>query len=96
MSATEPVAPLRVEVAIAWPTHAVRHVFELPSGSCVADALALFAAVEPGIELIHGVGIFGKSCEPGTPLHDGDRVEIYRPLQVDAKQMRRERAKQTR
>ena len=95
MSATEP-GSLRVEVAIAWPTHAVRREFVLPQGSCVADALALFAAADPGIEAIHGVGIFGKPCEPTTPLHDGDRVEIYRPLQVDAKQMRRERARRSR
>lgn len=28
----------------------------------------------------HKIGIFGKSCRPDTPLKEGDRVEIYLPL----------------
>ena len=29
----------------------------------------------------HKLGIFGKPCKPDTPLQEGDRVEIYLPLQ---------------
>lgn len=39
-------------------------------------------------------GIFSRPCAPETVLHDGDRVEIYRPLLCDPKEMRRLRAKQ--
>ena len=38
------------------------------------------------------VGIFGKLGKPGDPLHAGDRVEIYRPLIADPKQVRKQRA----
>lgn len=39
------------------------------------------------------LGIFSNSCSPDTVLRDGDRVEIYRPLLCDPKEMRRQRAK---
>ena len=38
------------------------------------------------------VGIFGKSVPEDTVLRDGDRLEIYRPLIADPKQVRRRRA----
>jgi putative ubiquitin-RnfH superfamily antitoxin RatB of RatAB toxin-antitoxin module len=42
------------------------------------------------------VGIFGVVCAPDTVLRAGDRVEIYRPLPVDPKQARRQRAERVR
>lgn len=41
------------------------------------------------------VGIFGERCERDRLVCEGDRIEIYRPLAVDPKQARRERARQT-
>lgn len=38
------------------------------------------------------IGVFGRLEPLDTPLQDGDRVEIYRPLQVDPKERRRRRA----
>jgi hypothetical protein len=38
------------------------------------------------------LGIYGTVCLPDRPLRDRDRVEIYRPLQVDPRTQRRERA----
>lgn len=38
------------------------------------------------------VGVFGKLAKRGDVLHDGDRVEIYRPLIADPKEMRKKRA----
>jgi hypothetical protein len=38
------------------------------------------------------LGIYGTVCLPDRPLRDKDRVEIYRPLQVDPRTQRRERA----
>jgi putative ubiquitin-RnfH superfamily antitoxin RatB of RatAB toxin-antitoxin module len=38
------------------------------------------------------VGIFGKAVKADQPLQAGDRVEIYRPLQVDPKEVRKRRA----
>lgn len=38
------------------------------------------------------IGIFGKLSTLDTMLHEGDRIEIYRPLRADPKEARRTRA----
>lgn len=38
------------------------------------------------------VGVFGKQMPKDSPLNPGDRVEIYRPLIADPKEMRKKRA----
>lgn len=61
----------------------------LPAGSTVAQALAaagLAARPDDG-----ETGIWGRKAALDAVLHDGDRVERYRPLQVDPRHARRER-----
>jgi putative ubiquitin-RnfH superfamily antitoxin RatB of RatAB toxin-antitoxin module len=87
---------MRVMVALALPR--VQQVLELdlPEGSRVADALAAARVGEraPRLEASGTqVGIWGKPCTPQALLRDGDRVEVYRPLEADAKAMRRARAR---
>ena len=79
---------IAVEVALAGPAlQAVRRIL-LPQDSTVADALAA-----SGLEAAPGrVGVYGKVVAPETILRDGDRVEIYRPLRADPKELRRARA----
>jgi uncharacterized protein len=61
----------------------------LPLGSSVRDALQQAC---PDLMLDGlAVGVWGKLREPGDLLRDRDRVEIYRPLQVDPKEARRQR-----
>jgi putative ubiquitin-RnfH superfamily antitoxin RatB of RatAB toxin-antitoxin module len=38
------------------------------------------------------MAIFGQLCDASTRLHEGDRVELLRPLQLDPKEARRRRA----
>src|SRR5215212_8441867 len=67
---------------------------ELPAGATLIDALGASGVLErhPGIDLARqAVGIWGRVCALDTPLKEGDRVEIYRPLQVDPKEARRRR-----
>ncbi|KES18075.1 RnfH family protein [Gilliamella apicola] len=40
----------------------------------------------------HLVGIYGKRCELSEPVKDGDRIEIYRALINDPKEIRRKKA----
>lgn len=48
----------------------------------------------PEIDLPNAkVGIYSKKVALDAPLRDGDRIEIYRPLQLDPKQARLLRAK---
>ena len=78
---------MRIQVAVAEPQRQQVIELDLPEGSTVADALAA-ARIEAG-----SVGIWSKPCAPGTALRDGDRVEVYRPLRADPKDMRRTRAR---
>ncbi|MBV7485968.1 RnfH family protein [Bordetella sp. BOR01] len=71
----------------------------LPPRATVGDAVRAsgFEAQFPGRDAwALGVGVFGKSCQADTPLADGDRVEIYRPLAFDPKVSRRRRAEHRR
>lgn len=67
----------------------------LPAGTTIHEAIhhSGVLSVDPRIDLsCQKVGIHGKLKELGTVLRDGDRVEIYRPLQVDPMAARRRRA----
>ncbi len=92
-------APLAIEIAYAEPHSGIVKKFQLPPGSCVADALRL-AALDPGFAGIDlknsAIGIFGRLARRDQPLRPGDRIEIYRPLAADPKEARRARAKQAR
>ncbi|MBM3351419.1 MAG: RnfH family protein [Betaproteobacteria bacterium] len=47
----------------------------------------------PEIDLsVNKIGIFGKMTKLDTPLRHMDRVEIYRPLIADPKEVRKQRA----
>ncbi len=88
-------AALRISVVHALPDRVWDRELSLPAGATVAQALAAsgfaqdFASLDPWAG---GVGLFGKACQPDTLLHDGDRIEIYRPLDFDPMESRRRRA----
>ena len=92
-------SPLQIEIAYAEPQRVIVKTLRLPPGSRVADALRL-AALDPdfnGVDLANSaLGIFGRVTRTDNALHQGDRIEIYRPLAADPKVARRERAKQAR
>ena len=84
-----------VTVVYALPAGATELEVELPPGSSVADALTRsgIATRHPEIDLAAvAVGVFGNRVALDSRLAAGDRVEIYRPLQVDPKEARRRRA----
>jgi len=69
---------------------------DLVKGSNINQAIHLSGLLErfPEIDLaVNKVGIFSKIQKLDTVLHSGDRIEIYRPLQADPKEARRQRAK---
>jgi putative ubiquitin-RnfH superfamily antitoxin RatB of RatAB toxin-antitoxin module len=86
---------VRVEVVYAGAEAQHIAAVDLDQGATVADAITAargtgeFAGLDiAGLR----VGIFGRLADPATPLRDGDRVEIYRPLKVDPMQARHRRA----
>jgi putative ubiquitin-RnfH superfamily antitoxin RatB of RatAB toxin-antitoxin module len=77
---------------------AAREVHEwhlaLPPGACVLQALrasGVGSFLALGELAAMPLGIWGRTAKLDTPLAQCDRVEIYRPLQVDPKLARRER-----
>lgn len=88
---------IAVEVVYALPDKQVLRAFEVAEGTTVAGAISLSGIQNefPGIDLaVNKVGIFGKLAKPEDVLRAGDRVEIYRPLIADPKEIRRQRAAQ--
>ena len=85
---------LHVSVAVALPDRQEVIEIELPEGSRLADALDASLVLERYPELRGAqTGIWSRPCAVDTPLREGDRVELYRPLVADAKQMRRARVR---
>ena len=83
------MAVLTVEVVYALPEREESARVAVQSGATVRDVLAKSGL----LHLVRGkVGIFGKVVPEDTPVADGDRVEIYRPLAADPKEARRARA----
>ena len=86
---------LGIELVFAEsPRRLHRLAMRLPAGSTVADALQASGWREQiGAEVIDGlkVGVWGRTCDPQAVLRDRDRIELYRPLQVDPKEARRQR-----
>jgi putative ubiquitin-RnfH superfamily antitoxin RatB of RatAB toxin-antitoxin module len=86
---------IQVEVVLAMPERQELVALEVATGSTVADAIIRSGLAEmfEGFELdLAKVGIFGQKASPEQVLRDGDRVEIYRPLIADPKEVRRQRA----
>ncbi len=86
-------APIEVEVVYALANRQVLRRVRLPQGGRVADAIEAsgLAAEFPEIGSAP-VGIFGVKADRAALLRDRDRVEIYRPLRLDPKDIRRLRA----
>ncbi|MFT4255770.1 MAG: RnfH family protein [Pseudoxanthomonas sp.] len=85
---------MKIEVLLAWPRRFESVVLELPEGASVADAVDAAGAGFADAAEVTGYAVFGVNAEPTTRLHDGDRVELLRPLLADPKEARRRRAAQ--
>ena len=91
-----PVADsIRVEVVYATLGRQDRVKLVLAPGSTVAAAIDASGVLQkyPEIDLTKNkIGVFSKLAKIDTVLRDQDRVEIYRPLIADPKEVRRKRA----
>ncbi|MEY4474953.1 MAG: hypothetical protein RL248_720 [Pseudomonadota bacterium] len=86
-----------VEVVYALPERQYAHTVSLDVGSTIEDAINVSGLLElrPEIDLKKNkLGIYSRQVKLGDKLNDGDRVEIYRPLIADPKELRRQRAEQ--
>jgi hypothetical protein len=89
------VSDIRVEVVYALPERQYLRKVTLAEGSSVEQAIVASGLLElrSDIDLqSNKVGIYSRPAKLGDVLNDGDRVEIYRPLIADPKELRRQRA----
>jgi putative ubiquitin-RnfH superfamily antitoxin RatB of RatAB toxin-antitoxin module len=87
--------PITVEVAYARPEEQRIVSLEVMPGTTLRQAIEQSGILEhfTEIDLSNAkVGIFGKLKKLDETLRAGDRVEIYRPLIADPKQVRKQRA----
>jgi len=85
-------ARITVEVAYALPDRQSLVTVELDAGATADTAIMHSGLLEnyPDIDLaVNPVGVFGRRCTLDTVLAQGDRVEIYRPLEMDPREARR-------
>ena len=86
---------IRVEVAYALPEKQAIAELEVVEGTTALEAARKSGLAErfEGIDLDNAkLGIYAKVVSPTQVLREGDRVEIYRPLIADPKEVRKARA----
>jgi putative ubiquitin-RnfH superfamily antitoxin RatB of RatAB toxin-antitoxin module len=87
---------LAIEVAYATPAKQTIIKLSVEPGSTLETAIERSGILEayPEIDLqLQKVGVFSKIKTLQYKVHEGDRIEIYRPLVIDPKEARRKRAK---
>jgi putative ubiquitin-RnfH superfamily antitoxin RatB of RatAB toxin-antitoxin module len=86
---------ITVEVAYALPHEQLIVPVKVQIGSTAENAIYASGIIKkfPEIDLaVNKIGIFGKAIRLDTVLRHLDRVEIYRPLIADPKEVRKQRA----
>lgn len=86
---------IAVDVVYALPQRQELLHLKLAAGSTLQQAIEQsgLLAKYPEINLAKSkLGIFGKLSKVDAVLRDRDRVEIYRPLIADPKEVRKQRA----
>jgi uncharacterized protein len=89
------MASLEVEVVYALPHAADAVTVVVPEGATLRQAIESSGILgrHPEIDLLSGkIGVHGELRSPAAAVRHGDRIEIYRPLEIEPKEARRRRA----
>ena len=87
---------ISVEVTYASKSRQSLKSLNVPRGTKVIEAIQLSGICDEFPELnieTARIGIFSQFVEKEQVLNEHDRVEIYRPLLIDPKEARRQRAR---
>ena len=90
-----PAETIHVAVVYALPERQVVLELTVAPDATIESAIRASGILEQFPEIDPGknkVGVYGKLGKLTDTLHDGDRVEIYRPLIADPKEVRKKRA----
>ena len=81
-----------MRVTVVWATPSVQDVVavELPAGATVADAVERCGLIaQYALDAARlGFAVFGRRVSAHSPLAEGDRIDLTRPLEVDPKSAR--------
>jgi putative ubiquitin-RnfH superfamily antitoxin RatB of RatAB toxin-antitoxin module len=86
-----------IEVVYALPDVQTLLRINVPEGTTAAQAVELSGIMQkhPEIDLEKNkLGVYGKLVKSDSQLRERDRVEIYRPLIADPKEIRKKRAEE--
>lgn len=86
---------IQIEVVYALPMHQTTLTLKINAGMTVEEAIreSGILARHPEIDLAtNKVGLFGRTVALSTRIERPTRIEIYRPLLADPKEIRRQRA----
>ena len=86
---------IMVELAYALPHEQLIIPITMPPEASLEAAIVASGILDkfPEIDLsVNQIGIFGKLSKLDAPLRNLDRIEIYRPLIADPKEVRKQRA----
>lgn len=89
------VPDIHIEVVYALPERQFVKELTLPEGATVEQAIYESGILSERSDInltVNKVGIFSRAVKLTDHVQDGDRVEIYRPLIADPKELRRIRA----
>jgi len=92
------VPDISVEVVYALPDKQYLRSIKVAEGTTVEQAINAsgLLSLRKDIDLnSNKVGIYSRPVKPGDVVQDGDRIEIYRPLIADPKELRRQRAERS-
>ncbi|MGG8470787.1 RnfH family protein [Rahnella sp. PAMC25617] len=92
------MSEIRVEVVYALPERQYLRTVKLEEGSSVEEAVKASGLLElrSDIDLKQNkLGIYSRPVKLADTVSDGDRIEIYRPLIADPKELRRIRAERS-
>jgi putative ubiquitin-RnfH superfamily antitoxin RatB of RatAB toxin-antitoxin module len=88
-------ATVNIEVAYALPDKQQVIALQVSEGTTIEQAIRQSGILDqfPQIDITQNkVGIFGKLKKADVVVREGERIEIYRPLIADPKQVRKQRA----
>jgi putative ubiquitin-RnfH superfamily antitoxin RatB of RatAB toxin-antitoxin module len=88
---------INIEVVYALPEQQTLLRQPVVPGTTVSEAIQASGILQkyPDIDLmVNKLGIFGKLTKADAVVRDKDRIEIYRPLIADPKEVRRKRAEE--
>ena len=91
----------KITVSVVYATRDQQWVKEIqvPRGTAASEAIDQSQILSVAEELVHkqledlSIGIYGQRVKSDHLLEQGDRIEIYRPLRADPKEVRRQLAK---